>query len=98
MGKAEASPIVLVERTGLVALALVNDTCACDARSGNRGCPVRSIDLNSQVTFGQFLRTEIADEGESVAELELSDGDNVALESNLSLDVLGDIAAGQSEY
>src|SRR5271163_3596158 len=92
MGEAEASPIWLVKRTGLVALNFAYDTRSIQTR------PCVGVKLNRQVTFGEFLGAQVADEGEPMAPLELGDGDDVALESNFRLDILAAIAAGQSEY
>ena len=57
---------------GLVALILANVIGSSKARS---------VELDSQIAFGQFLRTDVADEGEAVTVLEVSLSDDVAFES-----------------
>jgi hypothetical protein len=79
MGEAEASPKLLTE-AGLVALNFADDTGSIQART------TIEIELNRQVAFSQFLRSKIADEGEPVTELELGNGEHVALESRCRCD------------
>jgi hypothetical protein len=72
-GEAEASPFSVNQlTTGLVTLILASVIGSSKARG---------IQLDSQIAFSQFLRTDVADEGEAVAVLEVSLSDNVALES-----------------
>ena len=74
-GGAEAPPFVNQLTTYLVALVLAEVIRTSEAWG---------IQLNGQVTLSQFLRTDIADEGEAVAVLEVGLSDNVAFESRSS--------------
>ena len=57
----------------------------------------RNVKLDGDITLGQPLRTNVADEGERVAELELGDGDDVALEARSSRNPKV-TAVGQCKY
>src|SRR5258708_17017594 len=57
---------------GLVAFVLADDSSPVETRY---------IELDGYITFRQFLRTHIADEGECVTVLEVGNGDDIALEA-----------------
>ena len=67
---------------GLVALALAAVAGPIEANWGGRYRYQRNIQADRQVTFRQFLRTDIADESEAVAVLEVGLSDDVALEAS----------------
>ena len=58
-----------------------------------------NIQLDSQVTFGQLLRTNVADESEAVAELEVGLSDDVAFEARGCRDSeIATIADGEDQF
>src|SRR5689334_18060118 len=87
-GGAEAPPFRLWLDAGLVRLDLTLDT---------RPVQTGQVKDDSEVTLGQFLRTQIADEGECVTELELRLSDDIPLESRRCRDSVG-TTAGEREH
>src|ERR1700684_3496407 len=87
-GEAEASPFLESANEALVALVL-----AVVMRT-SKGW---GIQLDGQVTLRQFLRTNVADEGEAVAVLEVGLSDDITLEPGSRRDT--EVATiAQSEY